>query len=213
MRKNGRTYREVRSVLGEQIPKSTLSYWLQDIPLTKSQQNRIDKMTSTNIRRAQAQARLVNQARRQEYLKSLVLRNDHLFPVMKEEGVAKIALAVLYLGEGAKWKSHRGPQLGSSDPDIVKIYIRLLSICYGVQKEELRARVCYRADQNIENLTRFWMRATGFSKKQFYKTKPDPRTHGKATLKKDYRGVCVISGGRTEMQLELDIIARMLVNL
>ncbi|MCH7604568.1 hypothetical protein IID24_01040 [Patescibacteria group bacterium] len=151
----------------------------------------------------------MNKRKREEYLKSLADRNKYLASLLRNREVAKIALALLYVGEGAKWRSHRGLHLGSSDPDIVAIYLKLLERCYGISKERLRARIIHRADQNIDSLTKYWSSLTGMPRKHFYKTKPDPRTIGKKTTKKDYRGVCVISGGGTEVQLELDIIAGM----
>jgi len=57
---------------------------------------------------------------------------------------------------------------------------------------------------------RFWSRYTQISLKNFYKTKPNSRTKGKPTKQKDYRGVCVVTLGSTEIQLELELIAEII---
>jgi hypothetical protein len=176
-------------------------------------EKRIQKIITDKSQKGRAIALLVNKSKREKYLESLVTRNKYLGRLLRNQDIAKIALAMLYLGDGAKWKSHRGLQFGSTDPDIIKIYLRLLKRCYGIEKEKLRARISYRSDQNIEKLTNFWSRITGISKNHFYKTKPDPRTKGRKTRKKDYKGVCVIYCAGTEIQLELDIIARMFLEV
>lgn len=153
-----------------------------------------------------------NRAKRREYLKTLAEKNRHLRAKLVDKDVSKLALATLYLGEGAKWKSTRGLALGNSDPDIVKIYIQLLEQCYGINRNDLKARITYRADQDIEKLIEYWSNISGIPRNNFYETKPDPRTKGSRTRKKDYMGVCTVIGGGTEIQLELDIIARMFLH-
>ena len=86
---------------------------------------------------------------------------------------------MLYLGEGAKWKSHRGLQLGNSNPDIMKLDIKLLKDCFGVSPKQLTAIVYYRADQNFSQLVEFWSGITKIPKGSFYKSKPDKRTKNK----------------------------------
>lgn len=211
LRQQGKTYLEIQKILKKRIPKSTLSCWCTNIKLPKEYQDRIQRIVLNNAEKGRGIALVVNRVKREKYLKSIIDRNKYFATALKDKDIAKIALAMLYLGEGAKWKSHRGLLLGSSDPDIVKIYIKLLQKCYNISKTKMRAKVLYRFDQNIDFLITFWSHIIGIPKHHFYNTKPDPRTIGKETKKKDYRGVCVITCGGTEIQLELDIIARMFI--
>ena len=75
----------------------------------------------------------------------------------------------------------------------------------------MKCRICYRADQDIEILEKFWSKSTGIPLGNFYKTKPDARTIGKPTKKLDYKGVCVIMGSTTKVQLELELVAKMII--
>lgn len=113
---------------------------------------------------------------------------------------------MLYLGEGAKLKSHRGLMLGSSDPRIIRLHIKLLAACYRIAREKLKCRISYRADQDLNTLQKYWSEITGIPLETFYKSKPDPRTIGKPTKCLDYKGVCVVMCSGTSIQLELDII-------
>lgn len=213
LRAEGKTFLEIQKRLQITIPKSTLSYWCKSVPLPFEYSNRIKLLNIANSEKGRRVALEVNKIKRKQYLDNLVERNKYLSSLLSNQNIAKIALAMLYLGEGGKWKSHRGLLLGSSDPDIIKIYIKLLQKCYNIPLKKMRARILYRADQDINFLTAFWSRITGIPRYDFYKTKPDPRTIGKKTKKKDYRGVCVVTCGGTEIQLELDIIAKMFLQI
>ena len=121
---------------------------------------------------------------------------------------------MLYLGEGSKWKSHRGPQLGSSDPKIIRLYVSLLRDCYNISADQLKCRVQHRADQDPEELVKYWSCVSGVNPTRFYPSYADRRTIGHATLNKGYKGVCVITCAGTYIQLELaqivDIIGEVL---
>lgn len=208
LRKEGYTYAEIKRSLNTDIPKSTLSYWCRGIIMNKIQQNRIGVLRLKNIKLAQEKAHVVHKLNRNHYLKSLELRNTHLKKFLKNNEIAKLLLAMLYLGEGAKWKSHRGLQLGSSNPEIVKLYLNLLERCFNVNRKKLTAMIYHRMDQNLGTLIQFWSKCTGIPALNFYKSKPDVRTRGRKTWK-EYRGVCAIFGPNTDIQLELEAIAKM----
>jgi hypothetical protein len=149
-----------------------------------------------------------NKAKRERLLYALAANTVHLTEKLKDKDVLKLLLSMLYLGEGSKWKSHHGLVLGSSDPDIIRLYICLLDRCYGISVEKLRCRVSYRADQDIHALQRYWSQVTCIPLSGFYKTIPDPRTIGKPTKNIDYKGVAVISCAGTHIQLELEMIPK-----
>lgn len=68
--------------------------------------------------------------------------------------------------------------LGSSEPDIIRLYVKLLKICYGKNNADMRCRVSYRADQDINKAEAYWGKVTNVSRDGFYKTRTDPRTVG-----------------------------------
>lgn len=210
LRSQGKTYTEIKNILNVQIPKSTLSYWCKNITMPGWYKKKVENLNNKNRHRGREIAILKKKIQLENLLYQIHKENLYLLKKFKDKDVKKMLLAMLYLGEGAKWKSHRGLYLGSSDPKIIQLYMHLLSKCYGIGAEKIKARVCYRADQNLNSLQKFWSRITSIPTKKFYKTKPDPRTIGKVTKNKDYMGVCSLTCAGTKIQLELDAIAKIL---
>lgn len=211
LRSKGRTYSEISKEIGCIIPKSTLSDWCSNVELPKWYQAKINNLNNKNLSKAQRMAWASNKLKREKLLRELLENNEYLIEKLKDKDVLKMLLSVLYVAEGSKWKSHHGLMLGNSDPDIIKLYIHLLDLCYGIKPKKLKCRISYRADQNIGFLQRYWSRITHIPIKNFYKTKPDPRTIGRNTRKKDYKGVCVIFCGGTDIQLELEAVPKIIL--
>lgn len=211
LRAKGKTYSEIKTSLKIKMPKSTLSNWCKDIILPKWYQRKIDALNLMNSEKARKLALLTNKIKREILIKQLRNSNKYLSQKIKDKDVLKIILAILYLAEGAKWKSHRGLMLGNTDPTIIKLYIRLLQKCYNIKPKNLKCRISYRADQNIISLQKYWSRLTSIPMENFYKTKPDPRTIGKPTKKKNYKGVCVLTCKGTNIQLELEMIPTLIM--
>lgn len=209
LRNEGYTYNEINQTINKTISKSTLSYICSNILLSPEQKRRIHELNLESLKNARSKARIVHETIFQNRLTAI---SDKAAKVVKgcEHNVetAKLALATLYLGEGSKWASYRGLALGSANPDIILIYIKLLEICYGKSIDDFKLRVQYRADQNLSELEDYWSALTGISRTNFYKSTPDMRTKDKPTTNGSYKGVCVASCSGTDIQLELAAIAK-----
>ena len=208
LRKKGKTYSEIIKIIGKNIPKGTLSSWLCGVALSPVQKKHIEQLREKNLNYARSKAVVVNKKNRERFIKRLVDKNVYLVREFKKTDTLKLLLAMLYLGEGAKWKTHRGLQLGSSDPHIIKVYLSLLERCYNVDRKILKVSIFYRADQKLDDLISFWSNITRIPINNFYRSKPDLRTVGKPT-RVGYYGVCAICGPGTEIQLELHEIAQL----
>jgi len=211
LRTQGHTYSEINQVLKLSIPKATLSGWCKGVVLPEWYQQKINKLNQENYEKARKLAWTANKIKRERFLQELLNNIRPLQQKIKDRDVLKMILAALYLGEGTKWKGHSGLMLGSSDANIIRLYIRLLKLCYGIESKILKCRISFRADQNIRNLERYWSGITGIPLTNFYKTKFDPRTVGKPTKQKEYKGVCVIMCGGSHIQLELEAIPKLIV--
>ena len=210
LRKRGKTYSEIKNNLRKIIPESTLSYWCKGVLLPPEYYRKIKILNEINREKGRKIALEINKRKRDDFLKEVRQEAITILRKLNRKSL-KIALAMLYLGEGAKWKSHSGLLLGSSDPEVILLYISLLEKCYHIRPNQLKCRISYRADQNIRKLERYWSSVTGIPLKNFYKTKPDPRTKGKRTRKVDYKGVCVITCAGAKIQLELEMLAKLLL--
>lgn len=206
LRKSGKTYTEICEGIGVKLPKSTLSDWCSSITLSSEQQKMINAAMKTASGRGLATALVVNRTRRLRYIESVRNRVSHLAERIKDRDTARIALAMLYLGEGAK-RASGALMFGNSDPSIVVLFLRLLRYCYQIDESKFRCTLQCRADQNINKLEKFWSRITKIPFSQFYKARVDARTVGKPSRDSEYKGVCRIDYFSGDIFMELKQIA------
>ncbi len=210
LRGEGKTYSEIKGILNVNLPKSTLSYWCKGVVLRQDYYDKVRFFNQVNLAKFRELALQVNRTKQQILLENIYKHNKYLLNKIDED-VEKIILAILYLGEGTKWKSSRYLGLGNSNSEVIKLYLKLLRNCYKINENKLKCRISYRADQDIKELQNFWSNITKIPLNNFYKTKFDPRTIGKITKNKEYKGVCVVYYCDTKIQLELEIIADLIM--
>ncbi len=209
LRKSGKTYGEIRRILGKNIPKSTLSLWCEKVPLLPEYQKRLKNTILINSEKGRKIALVVNRVKREKYIREVKNRVVHLRNKFRDRDAAKIALAMLYLGEGSK-RQHGSLVFGNSDPVTIKLFLHLLRYCYDVDENKFRCTLQCRADQNIKELEIFWARMTRIPLRQFYKARVDARTIGKPSKKLDYKGVCRIDYFSGDIFMELKQIVEIL---
>lgn len=210
LRKTGKTYLEICSILGQKIPKSTLSYWSRGLKLSDKSIEKIKETTKINLNRARSKAVLTNKLKRQKYLKDIYEKNLHLLSLLDHNSdIAKIVLAILYLTEGAKHQKG-SVMFGNSDPKIISLFLKLMRRCYNIDESKFRCTLQCRADQNINELEKFWSKTTDIPVNKFYKARVDPRSINKISRKKDYMGVCRIDHFSAHIFNELMIIGELI---
>lgn len=213
LRSLGKTYSEIVHSLNIKIPKSTLSDLVQGVSLPQEYEIKIYKLNTTNLNRGRMKALIINKIKRKEFLDGLTRKNQTISEGIKDKKVAKIALAMLCLGEASRYSAGGGRfSLGSSDPRIIIILLELLRICFNFDMSKLRATVQCRVDQDPTKLKKYWRKVTGIPEKLFYKPNIDPRTKGKPTKKINYKGVLRIDYFDTKIQLDLESLADLIYN-
>ncbi|MEK7516854.1 MAG: hypothetical protein AAB562_04650 [Patescibacteria group bacterium] len=115
----------------------------------------------------------------------------------------ELALALLYLGEGAKKSNETA--LGSSDPLILKFFIAALKGVYGINTHQIRCELSLRADQNQHAIKKFWAKELGLSLDKFRYVAIDKRTVGTKTYPY-YKGVCHVRCGNVAIQRKLTFL-------
>jgi len=209
LRKVGKTYSEINKILNLNIPKSTLSYWCKGVVLPKTYHEKIEKLNIINRAEGRKIALKRNREKRKTYFYEIQNRMFYLFEKLRDKNTALIALAVLFLGEGSK-TSKGSLVFGNSNPSIIRLFLKLLRYCYNIDESKLRCTFQGRADQNIEELEKFWSRVTRIPLVQFYRARIDPRTVGKKTRKYDYKGVCRIEYFSANVFWEIKTISEIL---
>ncbi len=152
LRARGYTYQKIASMLGVVVPKSTLSCWCKNMVMSAQYQRTMKTMNARHLLSIRKLALVANKLKQDRILEHIHTAYAHLPTLLHNKDVLKMLLAMLYLGEGSKWKSHRGLMLGSSDPLIIRLYIQLLKLCYDVPSNQIKCRISYRVDQDIKEL-------------------------------------------------------------
>ncbi len=203
LRENGKTIAYVEKTLG--IPRSTLSYWFKNIVLTPKQLEKLGKESKQRFDNARAEAVKWHNAGKSERLARAELQAEETLKALPLENSAltELALAFLYLGEGAK---NDRTSLGSSNPEIASFYINTLRSIYQVPNDKIKGYLHLRADQNETELKLFWSQVLDIPVEQFGKSSFDKRTAGRPTHE-NYKGVCTIECGLVEIQRKLMYIA------
>ena len=213
LRQQGYTYTEICAELGRAIPQATLAYWFKDIHLTPQQDARI----RAKIAASAAQGRLLackawanKIARWREQIEARVQPFGRLASI--DPVIAKLVCGIMYSCEGGKYPSSRQVMFGNTEPRMVRAFVTLLRRCYHIDERKWRVRVMHRWDQDGLALAHYWSTITQIPLAQFYRSYADKRTKGTPTRKRDYKGVCGIQYGNTEIQYELQAIGEAVLN-
>lgn len=206
LRKQGNSLNFIANKFG--IPKPTLSGWFKSLLLTKKAKIKIDQNWRLRLAEARKYAVSWHNTQKQNRLKDA--ERKALITLGKLKGgdvnVTELALAMLYLGEGGKKDS--GTLIGNSDPLILRFFISILTNIYGVPVDEIKAALHLRADQNAVQLKRYWSKELGLPEQNFFGPYYDKRTQGRPTYG-NYKGVCLIRCGRSEIQRKLIAMSRL----
>ena len=204
MRRQGASLRDVARRFT--IPNSTLHYWFRNITLSpyhvKLLKRRADRSLIT-ARVAAVKWHNAQKARRLQHARSEALVSLDRINLSQKE-IIELALAFLYLGEGAKKNSYTG--MGNSDPRILRFFVDSIVSLYGVPRSQFKCHLHLRSDQDPVILARYWSRTLVIPLRNFNKPLIDKRTIGSATFP-HYKGVCSISCSHVEIQRKLMYIA------
>ncbi|UMX47801.1 MAG: hypothetical protein L7H18_05175 [Candidatus Nealsonbacteria bacterium DGGOD1a] len=212
LRKDGKTYKEICGLLDVKIPKSTLSGWCKDIPLPSGYGKKLTAYKLFTLQKARKFAVIAIHKKIERKIERYREINRHLPDVIKSADTAKIALAMLYLGEGGKNVRHC-LYFGNSDPLTIGLFLSLLRRVYKLDEKKFRCTVQCRADQNIQKLEHFWANITKIPLNQFYEARIDPRTVDKPSKKLEYKGVCRIDYFSADIVRELLEIPKIIMGL
>ncbi len=211
LRRKGKTYSEIKSLLKTNTPKSTLSYWCRNITLPKSYNAKVQRLNKLNFAKAREVSSRNRGERREAFFKDMDSRNKGLLRFFANNDYSrKITLSILYLAEGSK--SARGSLMfGNSDPAIVLMFVNLMRECYKLDERKFRCTLQCRADQDIQKLEKFWSKTTKIPLNQFYRARVDKRTLGQISKKQSYKGVCRIDYFSSAVDLELKRVAQQML--
>lgn len=189
LRKAGYTYREII----EKVPvsKSSISLWLQDMPLSEAEKSILKHRRDAGISRGRIRAAaslhrlreerdsVLREDARGEYLR---YREDHLFYT----GIS------LYWAEGSKRNSSFS--FVNSDADMIQLMLAWMNIFLGLRKEDIKARLYIHKPYANEDCEGYWSQETGIPRQNFGTTIYKP-TGLLIKKRPGYRGCLRIEAG------------------
>lgn len=165
MRIAGYSYSEIMGEL--HVPKSTLSNWLKDMPLSEQQTNLL-------------KVRLVSKVSKGRLRASVALRSARVFRETKAFDEAIISfekyshnpfftLGVgLYWAEGGKKSGYF--QFTNSDPDMVVIMLNWMEKFLGISRNDAKYRLFIHSPYRNERCEEYWASVMGVNLSLFYET-------------------------------------------
>ncbi len=160
MRNKGLSYSAIKEKLG--ISKSTLSYWLKDLPLSPE---RINKLRAHSPKRIEKFRNTMREKREKRTRKAYEDSSKKIGTLSKRE--LFIAGFFLYWAEGGKTKPYN-ITLSNTDPGMIRFYLAWV-YSLGVPKEKIRVRLQLYADMHIKKEISFWVYELGLASSQFRK--------------------------------------------
>lgn len=161
MRQKGMSYSQIKSEL--KVAKSTLSLWLQHMPLSRKQINQLRGHSEVRIERYREARRQTRETR----LAQVRLRAaDDIGPLSKRE--LFIAGLFLYWGEGSK-TTPGFLCISNTDPIMLRFAITWLELL-GAPKNRMKIKIHLYRDMNVERSLAYWARVLRMPRSRF--TKP-----------------------------------------
>lgn len=173
LRKKGYSYSEILKEVP--VAKSSLSLWLKDLPLTKSEKEVLRKRKNSNISSGRIKAASELRKRRLEREKMWLNEAEVVFSQLRNDPMFHIGVS-LYWAEGSK-RSNQW-QFSNSDPEMIEIMLQWLEKFFSYHRTKLAYRIYAHdayADQNIE---KWWRECLELGVAKFGKTTRKPTVLG-----------------------------------
>ena len=163
LRKQGKSINQIVKESG--LTKSSVSLWVRDIILTKSQKKRLSErgrsIESIEKRRI---SRLFNEQKRRQIIIDGAKKDYSNISLAQ----LKLIGIILYWGEGGK--TQKTFRIANSDPSIIKIMMKFLRDVCGVKEDRFRGIIHTFAHADVEKTEKYWSNISGIPRSQFYKT-------------------------------------------
>tara|TARA_Y100000310_G_scaffold81278_1_gene77882 strand:- start:1985 stop:2662 length:678 start_codon:yes stop_codon:yes gene_type:complete len=204
------SYSEIRKRLG--VPKSTLSYWLRDYPLSES---RISELRKRGWKNGEAGRERYRNTMMEKYenekCRIYNIQKKNLRNLKKE--AQYVAGLMLYLGEGAK-KDRYTISLANTDPDLLRYFIRWLGEYLGISKKDLRVQLHLYKNMDVKKEQKFWENVLDLEKSQFYKLQIRELRKGSFSYRESFRhGTCQINFFNKEKKMNLMMAIEAFIDL
>lgn len=160
------SYLAISKALG--VPKSTLSYWLREYPLSEEKILELRRKGWTKGEASRERYR--NTMRKKKEIKD-EKEYKHWLKIFKKTTRRDLLIAglMLYLGEGGKKKSSQ-LTLANTDPEVITLFLHWLEKCFQIPRSEVRIQLHLYESMNLDKEQKIWQDTLRLKKDQFYKS-------------------------------------------
>lgn len=196
LRKEGKSYSQIKTVLD--IPKSTLSNWLNKYPLSKERIRLLRDINEIRIERFRETMRRKKVAKLMGILEH---SKKELLPLSYRE--LFLCGLFLYLGEGSKVAPSK-LSITNSDPGIIKFTLFWFTKILKIPKDKIHVDLQLYKDMDIKKQLNFWHRELQIPLKNFSKPYIKDTTSYRINHKGSFgHGTCAISFYNVKMKDEI----------
>jgi len=204
------SYSEIKKRL--KVSKSTLSYWLREIPLSREKVLELRRKNWSKGEASREKFRITMREKRNQNAKFIYEKQ-----VEKLKNLSKDALFVaglmVYLGEGDKKNNYR-IALANTDPFMIKFFVKWLVDFMNVQKIKLRAELHLYENMDVVKEKKFWKKELDFEDNQFYKTQIRKLLKNSFSYSESFRhGTCSIFLQGAEKKTEIMMAIKAFLDL
>lgn len=161
LRKKELSYSQIKKELN--VSKSTLSYWLRGLPLSKE---RINALGANNEKRIERYRETRRKTSEERLRKTYIEQKRKVFPLTKRD--IFIGGLFLYWGEGSKSKP-TDLFISNTHPSVINFFIKWMKVVFKIPRNSIRLRMHFYEDMDIKKETAFWAKTLNVSEDQFVK--------------------------------------------
>lgn len=194
------SYGEIKKRLN--VPKSTLSYWLRDFPLSEAKI--LELRRKGWVKGEASRERFRATMRKKKELKNQEVYNKYRKELsMLSRKTLFVAGLVLYLCEGTKTDYAR-IVLTNTDPKVIKFFIWWMNIFLDIPKNKIKVALHLYENMDIEKEWKFWKNELGIRENQFVKPSIRKLQKSSFSYKESFRhGTCKVYFGGVEKKREV----------
>ena len=163
LRRKGLSIKKIASRLN--VSKSSVSLWVRDVSITKSQRSKLDKYPHTIV---------AVEKRRLSRLKNESIKRESVI-ISAQKEIGTIALrelwlmgVMLYWAEGGK--TQRTVRFSNGDPEMIKIMMKFFRIICKVPEAKFRGYIHIHDHLDHKKAKLYWSSISGIPTDQFFKT-------------------------------------------
>jgi hypothetical protein len=182
LRKKGYSYKEIMAEVP--VAKSSLSLWLKDTPLTRTEKAVLKQRTDSNISRGRVKAAAALRGNRLERERLRLPDILDTFNRCKDDPLFQLGIA-LYWAEGAK--NSGSTMFTNSDEKMIVIMIQWLEKYTTYSRLSLRYRLYIHKPYAHENCEQWWAEKLSVPLSTFTKTSYKPTSTG-IKIRQNYMG-------------------------